>query len=487
MIETSNKRDMNTIELTFGQKTSYTHKPGKKIKIFPFVSNPGADRLSEDLRSFQGVVGEVFRTLQNKSLIKEKELETDSFNNVLKKTVIENVINKIETDVPDDLVRILSDLFFDEANNLVKFHSHTLSYLNFKSPEGALKNLGKIIYDLFFSDQEKQVLDSSSWNNENLFHQVILESLPELPYQKANDTTHVNLIPKLSEQFKRDFLFLKSHNELFLKHIEDLFKYYYFQYFSQIMINFKSFGKANFQITPINFTLDWETLSYSRLSNHKIDWKNHLSKYFNTIFVHANTLELLNNVYINGESIKDYYSIKNLYSSLNEGDQSILVDTIKELIKNYTSSITNFYPGFSWEHCEETLDLRITSFQTECDKIIEELFFKVKYQFDNSTRGDANDRYNSWFINFCKQNYVKNRGRLGNSLVINQELLLLLTRLCISDTDKIRLKSLWIEFEKRGILFDENSKSEIVKLFEKINLIEKKSDSGDAQYVKSAV
>ena len=40
------------------------------------------------------------------------------------------------------------------------------------------------------------------------------------------------------------------------------------------------------------------------------------------------------------------------------------------------------------------------------------------------------------------------------------------------------------EYEKRGLFFDRYSKEEIIKLLTKLNLIDKKSDSGDAQYVK---
>ena len=66
-------------------------------------------------------------------------------------------------------------------------------------------------------------------------------------------------------------------------------------------------------------------------------------------------------------------------------------------------------------------------------------------------------------------------------------MLLFLTRLCIGNESKIRLKTLWDNLKLRGIVFDETSKLEITKLFEKINLIEKKSDSGDAQYIKSTI
>lgn len=478
---------MSKIELTLEQKQGYSHKPGKQIRIFPFVSNPGADRLSEDLKSFQGVVGEVFRYHHQKDLLKDLEA-SDNFHQRLKLAILDSALAQVETDVPNDLRRILADLFFTEKDNLVKFHTETLCYLNFVSTEGALKNLGKFMSDVFFSSTSLE--NSSSEEEENLLNKLVLNSLPPLPKgNKSKDTPHINLLPQLIDQFKIDFDLLKNSKELFLKHIEDLSKFYFFQYFSQVLINFKSFGQQRISITPLSFTLDWEILSNSRLNGHMISWKNNLSIYCLSTFVHANVLELLNHIYVNNKQIHDYHNIKNVYDSLDLAGKIELENAIVRVCQIYTNSITNFYPGSSWEDCEEkfAIELELRKFDNRCDKLIFELWYKVKYQFDNSDRHAADLRYISWFFKFCQNNFLKHRGRLGNTLTMSQELLLFLTRLCVGNNEKIRLKLLWHEFEKRGVHFDEASKSEIVKLYEKINLIEKKSDSGDAQYVKSII
>lgn len=51
-------------------------------------------------------------------------------------------------------------------------------------------------------------------------------------------------------------------------------------------------------------------------------------------------------------------------------------------------------------------------------------------------------------------------------------------------TERLELNLLWDEFEKRGIFVDYKTKEVIVDLLDSLNYIEKKSDSGDAQYVK---
>lgn len=48
----------------------------------------------------------------------------------------------------------------------------------------------------------------------------------------------------------------------------------------------------------------------------------------------------------------------------------------------------------------------------------------------------------------------------------------------------MRLKEVFKAFERRGIFLDDISKDQVADYYEKLNLIEKKSDSGDAKYVK---
>jgi DNA phosphorothioation-dependent restriction protein DptG len=80
---------------------------------------------------------------------------------------------------------------------------------------------------------------------------------------------------------------------------------------------------------------------------------------------------------------------------------------------------------------------------------------------------------------------LKNRGRSGFSLNLSNETLLFITKLCVGGQKKMRLKDLWKQFNKRGIYFDDSTQQAVIEIYDKINLIEKKSDSGDAQYIRS--
>ena len=487
------KSGVNSLESTYLDKSNNFkgHYTGNQIKILPFKTNPDGDTLIEDFKSFQGVIGELFRIINNKKQV-ELGRNGGSFKLELKKSILKAAIDNVATEHTEEFKNMLSKLFFDEEDGLIKFNIKTLSYMNFISSKdiGARKEISKFIFDIFLMDNFNQNSFNEDVYDENLLHQLILQCLPELDNSvaKPNGLSYCNLFPKLKAQFIDDFTFLNTNNSFLLKHVEDFFKYYYFHYLNQLIIRFNNFSTGTTNIKPVYYTMDWETLSETRLASHTVGWKN-LHRDSESIFAHINTLELLNYIYVNGMPIGDYHNIVVVYNGLDPNEKEKFKDCLIELIDFYSESITVFDTGRNWEDCERLLNLDRTynTIEVQILKDIYRLWFKIKYQFENSSRKDPYKAYSKWYFQFGKVNYTKFRGRLGNTAVLSQEFLLFMTKICIGTEEKIRLKTLWDKFKDRGIVFDETTKLEITKLFEKINLIEKKSDSGDAQYVKSTI
>lgn len=61
--------------------------------------------------------------------------------------------------------------------------------------------------------------------------------------------------------------------------------------------------------------------------------------------------------------------------------------------------------------------------------------------------------------------------------------MILLTSIIVKDEKKL-IKEVFAEFEKRGVFFDRYTKEEVVNFYEKMNILDKKSDSGEVKYVK---
>lgn len=108
----------------------------------------------------------------------------------------------------------------------------------------------------------------------------------------------------------------------------------------------------------------------------------------------------------------------------------------------------------------------------------------MEAQFLNTERKRANQFYNEKFSEFCKSRWVKNRKKSGLVLNLTERDVIFLTKICLRNEEKIRLVDLYKEYERRGLYLDNTSKEYLQEFFTKLNLIDKKSDSGDAQYVK---
>jgi DNA phosphorothioation-dependent restriction protein DptG len=478
------------LEGVYLKKGNLYHETGNRVKLMPFRTK-FLDACSSDFQSFQGIVGECFRLSNDKAF--DKSFATDkesSFKKKLRNHILKEVINKVSSDKTEEFKDIVINLFFEEDGGLIKFNKRVLPYMNFIHDHSQLNETARFFYDIFLDAETLNGSDLTSSNNDNLFYQLIIDCLPDLKAKKTNtsSTRYSNLFKEIKAQFLEDFTFLASNEEAFLKHIEDLFKYYYFFYLTQLARRFNSFG-LNEKINPIHFSMDWETLSESRIA-YQYGWRK-LALDLEGLFSHANTIELLNYITINGEPLGDYLNIIQKWPELSAQDQKVLIEKIKEISNFYTQHVTGLYAGESWEKCETEinsfLDRNASNYPDELSRELVSFFRRVKYQFDNSGRGVAQDRYGQWLNSFCKVNYTKTRGRLGATTVVNQELLLFLTKLCVGKEEKIRVNELWEKLYNRGLTFDEASKVEIIKLFERINLLEKKSDSGDAQYIKSII
>ena len=460
-----------SLESRYIKNKSFFHSTGNQLKIFPFKTNPSGDVFTDDFKSFQGIIGELFRLSENKTQL-EFDTGGESYKTFLKSTIIESASSKVETKSTEEFKTMLSNLFFEEDNALMKFNVKTIYYMNFLNSNNAIKDLSKFIYDIFIHDNNSiSKLDEKN-ENDNILHQLIVECLPSLSNAKSKSSIvpFTDLFPEIKELFKEDFSFLSNDVSFLLKHIEDFFKYYCFFYFTQVSLKLNSFGLDNHEIEPIYFSLDWETLSESRLAAHKTGWKQ-LNRSFEPIFAHANTLELLNYITVDNNKIGDYHGVINLLSSFSTEEKIEFKNKLTELNTFYTSNITVFNNGSNWDDCEINLKNSIVNKKIDDEYVIEiySLWYRIRYQFENSPRNKPYYDYSKWLSTFAKVNYTKNRGRLGATTVLSQEMLLFLTRICIGNENKIRLKTLWDNLKLRGIVFDESSKLEITKLFEKID------------------
>lgn len=435
-----------------------THAHNKKYKMLPF-NVTGKDYVVE----FTGVVSELIRVIGDKKL--SENFDLTRFNIKLK-----NLFN--ESEEKEELLNIINKLFVNNGN-LAIFDLKSYNYI--KSSGNEVK-IAQFLFTVLIDENEKNSFQElTNCIDSNVLHRLVYDALPKLEQKNYIDEYQNNqyecIIPFVKIQFSKDFAFLVSNQDLIEKYLKRILEYYYMFYVTQLAIKLNHFEKANFEIVEkVYMTLSWEVTSETRRSN-EYGWQ-YVKEHLNKLFSHAITFEVLANNNVGSKyTYKSIHEIKDNYDNLIND-----IDSFIEKYKQMKSDVD--FSSFKFNESERS-DSELTS-------KAKELFRIIDFQFKNSGRTVQNKRYYDNILKFVHSNFGKRRGRLGYSFNITENDIIMFIQIILGQNDgRIRLVMLFDEFESRGLLFDRESKSKIVELLEKLNLLEKKSDSGDAQYVRS--
>ena len=434
-----------------------THSQCKEFKLLPYVAND-----SKIVSQFNGVIGAFSR------FVNGKELKND-FNST---EFIENVVDEIgefEGTTSKEAFRDIIKTMFIDKNNLVDFDIKTLNYISSTNSE---EKVAKFLYSVLLNRELKNfVKELYERDVDNILYKLVLKALPELEEKEVNGDEYKCYLPFVKELFIKDFKFLISNEELYKNSIKRFLEYYNMFYISQLTMKLNFFEKADLtKPESLYYTLGWESISKNRTS-YMGGWQK-LNSYTESLFSHVITLELLNH-----NNLDEKYGYTELFELFETNSEEVIADQIDGLCNEYIGRVRDW----NWDEFKER---DRTSGNKAFDKVYK-LFDALEYQFEKPSRNRAKIAYKNWFERFVFDNFSKRRGSLGYSLNLSEEDIIFLTKICINNDEKLKLGTLFEEFEKRGISFDRDSKAKIIQLYEKLNLLEKKSDSGDAQYVRS--
>lgn len=456
------KIDFENIEKDFMfKKDDLTHSHCNKFKLLPYTTTKNAIVLN-----FDGVVGAFSRIMCNKQM--KEEFNSDDF--------IDNAAKEISefegTGSKKTFKNIVRTMFIDKDEKLVNFNIKTINYISSSYSDN---KVAKFLYSVLFDEELKEAVKKHyEADVDNILYKIVLKALPKLE-EKNNDTDEYECyLPFVKELFIKDFKFLLKDEELYKNSIERFLEFYYLFYVSQLAIKLNEFEKAEVNSpSKLYFSLGWESISKNRIA-YTYGWEK-LRPCAEKLFSHAITLEFLNH-----SNIDKQLNYKDLFEIFSEANYETIENDIEKLYGEYKERRQE---GINWEKFAVK---RNSSGNKAFDKVYK-LCEAIEYQFNGnaSKRKNLKKNYINWFIKFFKENFGKKRGSLGYSLSLSEEDIILLTKICINNNDRLKLNVLLSEFEKRGIFFDRDSQIKIIQLYEKLNLLEKKSDSGDAQYVRS--
>ncbi|HHQ4327856.1 TPA: DNA phosphorothioation-dependent restriction protein DptG [Clostridium perfringens] len=441
-------------------ESGLTHKQGSRFKLLPYAANE-----KTLVYDFSGVLGSFSRCISDKEI--KGEFNCEEF--------IEEVAEQVgeyEGNLSEETFKDIIRTIFIKEENLVNFDIKTLNYI---SSTNADEKIARFLYSVLVDENiKKEALNHYDIEVDNILYKLVLKALPILKEKQYQMDEYKCYIPYIKEIFIKDFRFLIKNEELYKNSLKRLLEYYYMFYVSQLSIKLDQFENAELdKVEKIYYTLSWESTSKNRTA-YRLGW-NLLKNKVNSLFSHAITLELLNTN--NCKEQLGYTELSEIYSNL---DKSELEENLKKVVDAYQNQVKDV----SWD------EFKITSKQSSVNGFNEvyRLYDSLEYQFERKdSRNRAYKAYRNWFIKFVEKNFAKRRGALGYNLNLTEDDIILMTKICINDKKKLKLNVLFEEFEKRGLFFDMDSSKKIIQLYEKLNLLEKKSDSGDAQYVRSVL
>ena len=409
-------------------------------------------------RRFIGVTGELARLINCKKLVEDFDMEN----------YINKVVAEVECEENEDekyLKELINDYLIDKSGDIKVFHANIFNYIQLTQGEESVgeKDIAKFLYAVLFLNNEKIKEVFKDINNKNMISKLILSKLEGLK-ERNEVIKYKNKLEFISKIANEDFNFMMKNREFFLNNFSNLLAYYYFYYITQLSVKMnKKFKKeANYsKPDELYYLLDWEKPSSNRRSG--IKGYKYIKSESKKLLINMNLIEHLN--FLFGVKECNFLEIKNIYDNATDEEKINYLETIKEWIKVYRNV-------FLLD--DDNLELEFNSLINSLEKSLTEKIGQATMS-----------RYALYIEEIGKKYFLKRRGgTYGYMLNLTQEMLIILTAISIKK-DKITLKSLFEEYEKRGVFLDQYSKELVIELLVKLNLVDKKSDSGDAQYVKA--
>ena len=455
------------------------HRLTKPKYLFPFSSQHSPTYLRGN---FKVVVSELARII-TKYQLKKNELNAIGYQYYEgAHKLSEYIANSKQIDFEDDVARVdfirfIDTYLFNNDGQMKIIHTYLYNFIGESEPnQTVLRSIAEFINSVFVGNN-KEIQDIfKNKETDDVLTKLIIEEINCLVEERDNSSKrkYSNILPGFVKLFREDIKFLVQHKDFFIANFEMFMNYYIFMYICQSVIQFEKLLQGNEEeVQPIYFALDWEAVTKKRpVANHISGYK-FIKEHANNLFANEFVLRLLSHNTFNADSegdLKDsleVYSYQKLITEIEaRGESSVqqCVVDLKNMIQNY----------IEWAKVEDP---------PEIPNSIKELLTVLLRLVKKEMPLGVQVRYGQSLDYLGHGMFLKQRGSLGYLLNVQHDFLMLMTAVIVKD-ERMPFKTLLKEFEKRGIAFDRHSIEEIVTLFNNHNILDKKSDSGDAQYVK---
>lgn len=433
------------------------HVEDMGFKLYPNKANTKV----KPVKDMKEVIGGFFRYAMN---VGEKQIEYNS----LCQAIFDFLsVEDKDKDVVEDVV---SGIFFRSG----KFTTTNVGLYPYQASEN--KEADELAFFLYSVLGEKgrirDIIENGNIKEFNVLENIVNDYIKDIPDNSSfEEDSYIPIYTGMRDLFLKDLEFMLSSDMNSEEDLANLFSLYYFQYYVQTALILDKFCRGNpNKSIELYYALDWERVSKNRKCC--TDGWDKVKMNISHSFAHKTTLGILSNNKNNLRlSYYDFYEI----TKNNALADDLISKEIKRAEQVYTSYLGDFR---EFSEIEEATGIN----KTEAALI--HLFNCAEAQFLGTKRKRARKSFNEKFFSFCTERWLKDRKKSGFVLNLTERDLIFLTKLAIGNNNNIRLNDMFKEYQKRGVFLDSISKQFLQEYFAKLNIIDKKSDSGDAQYVR---
>ncbi|WP_336456516.1 MULTISPECIES: DNA phosphorothioation-dependent restriction protein DptG [Bacillus cereus group] len=451
--------DFNSIQNFVTDKNDkYSFERKKYVRVLPLPSRTG-DRAGYK-GGFSAITAALLRLIDNETL------EFTTADNVLNSILDGGEYDSAESKAVFEEF-LMYELRNEDTNNVSSFQN--LKYIALPEEKAEYKGQMQIIqffYDIYIRDQQDEIQNIlSELQPEGLMYDILNVEIPKV--QNSLKQKFPVIFKQYQETFLEDIKALVKNPGFMVEHIDDLFIHYTFIAMTQIIFQLNKFSNFDeIKLHSLPFLMNQEKASKWRLG-YKEGFLRVRDQILN-FYTHEHLLNILAlNTFTTDENLY-YHDYKKILSKVGRDAE---IEYIESLYK-WINEVFNRYHGLGELEAYNGQDI---------DTAYRYMFEKIRSKIS----AEIFSRYALAYTAFISKFYRKNGGSLGTILALNLKQLLLLTAVAVGNKPRIELNQLWIEFDKRGVKVDDDTKQEIMELLDRLNYLDKKSDSGDAQYVKS--
>lgn len=314
--------------------------------------------------------------------------------------------------------------------------------------------------------------------DKDLFTEIVNECLQKDSIVKSAERDKYFVLPFIKRQFAEDIKWLlKQNNNVVVKYFP-LMLYFYVSY--SVMQTLMFMNKANWERTtdkpcPITFMLSSEKASEGH-SAVKRGWAapDHLPETFlNKMSSYAQALDILNSMFEDEAELMTFQDILARFKVMDfDADAKCTCEKVLERYQTLKIKLLKDR-GTETDNPKEPISTDVSSYKDFVDKLLK-LCIDLQSKDYPRMKGALYSLVNIKLYEKRREHSV---------LTLDEDMLLLLVAIMAKD-DRIRMDELYSQFHEYGIDFSFQTKNAISDYLLKLNLLERKSDSGEAQYVR---